>query len=230
MAKFIRKAKGQNLEVNWSKVLSIGIDLGDRVCHYVALDANGECVTAGRVPTTAEAFEATFGAIGSKTMAIETGTHSPWVSRLLKQLGHGVTVANSRKLRLIYENRNKNDNVDAEYLARLVRVDPKLLHPVEHRGEGAQEHIALLRSRNVLVQTRARLVTHVRGAVKSTGARVPACSVEAFVKRTRPVVPSTMRGALEPILLMIEQLGRRSPSSIVKSRSWPRMNTATRRC
>lgn len=206
MSKFIRKTKEQTVEVNWSNVLSIGIDLGDRVSQYVALDAAGECVAAGRVPTTAEAFAATFGGIGSKTIAIETGTHSPWVSRLLKQLDHDVTVANSRKLRLIYENRNKNDKVDAEYLARLVRVDPKLLHPVEHRSERAQEHIALLRSRNELVQTRARLVTHVRGVVKSTGARVPACSVEAFVKRARPLVPSTIRLALEPILLMIEQL------------------------
>lgn len=206
MAKSIRKAKGQSIEENWSKVLTIGIDLGDRVSHYVALDAAGECVSEGRVPTTAEAFSTMFGSIGSKTIAIETGTHSPWVSRLLTRLGHRVTVANSRRLRLIYENRNKNDKVDAEYLGRLVRVDPKLLHPVEHRGERAQEHVALLRSRHALVQTRARLITHVRGAVKSTGVRVPACSVEAFVKRARPVIPSTMRAALDPILFSIEQI------------------------
>ena len=119
MKKSIRKTTGQSIEVDWSMVVTIGIDLGDRISQYVALDGNGEHVTEGRVPTTAEAFEKRFGTIGSKVMAIETGTHSPWVCRLLRRLGHRVTVANSRKLRLIYENRRKNDKVDAEYLARL---------------------------------------------------------------------------------------------------------------
>lgn len=206
MKKSIRKTKGQSIEVDWNRVVSIGIDLGDRVSQYVALDSDGECQGAGRVPTTADAFETVFGSIGSKVIAIETGTHSPWVSRLLKKLGHEVTVANSRKLRLIYENRSKNDKVDADYLARLVRVDPKLLRPVEHRSEIAQHHIALLRSRQALVKARASLITLVRGLVKSTGHRVPRCSAEAFVKRAKPVVMPMMRAAIEPILTTIEQL------------------------
>jgi len=206
MKKSIRKTKGQNLEVNWSEATAIGIDLGDRISYYVALDSGGECVGAGRLPTSAEAFEATFGSIGAKSIAIETGTHSPWVSRLLKKLGHRVTVANSRKLRLIYENRNKNDKVDADYLARLVRVDPKLLSPVEHRDERAQQHLTLLHSRDVLIKTRSRLIAFVRGAVKSMGSRVPRCSAEAFVKRARPVVPPMLHAAIEPILSTLEQL------------------------
>ena len=142
MKKSIRKTKGQNIEVDWSSVVAIGIDLGDRVSHFAALDTDGERVGEGKLPTTLEAFEARFESIGSKSVAIETGTHSPWVSRLLKRLGHRVTVANSRRLRLIYENRNKNDSVDADYLARLVRIDPKLLKPVEHRSEDAQRYRA----------------------------------------------------------------------------------------
>ena len=206
MNKSIRKSKGQSIEVDWSAVAVIGIDLGDKISQYVALGANGECVSEGRVPTTADAFEKHFRSIGSKVMAIETGTHSPWVCRLLRRLGHQVTVANSRKLRLIYENRSKNDKVDAEYLARLVRVDPKLLSPVEHRSERAQQNVAVLHSRDLLVKTRSRLIVYVRGTVKTTGLRVPACSAEAFVKRARPVVPAALAGALEPILTAIEQL------------------------
>jgi hypothetical protein len=60
---------------------------------------------------------------------LEAGTHSPWVSRLLADLGHEVLVANPRRLRLIYENENKSDRVDAEYLARVGRLDPSLLAP-----------------------------------------------------------------------------------------------------
>lgn len=206
MKKSIRKTTGQSIEMDWGVVVVVGIDLGDRISQFVALDGDGQRVGEGRIPTTAEAFEKRFGSIGSKTMAIETGTHSPWVSRLLGRLGHRVTIANSRKLRLIYENRSKNDKVDAEYLARLVRVDPKLLHPVEHRDEVTQEHVALLRSRDALVKTRTRLITHVRGAVKATGVRVAQCSAEAFAKRARSVMPLSMSAALEPILTIIEQV------------------------
>lgn len=209
MKKSICKTTGKSIAVDWRTVVSIGIDLGDRISQYVALDCNGELVTESRLPTTAEAFQKRFGTIGAKLVAIETGTHSPWVCRLLRGMGHRVTVANSRKLRLVYENRRKNDKVDAEYLARLVRVDPKLLSPVEHRNEAAQQDVALLRSRDVLVKTRSRLIAHVRGAVKSTGTRVPSCSAEAFVKRAKPVVPSMMSDALEPILTAIEQLNSR---------------------
>lgn len=187
---------------------TIGIDLGDRMSQYVGLDDHGEVVTEGRVPTTVAAFEKLFGAMEPKLIAIETGTHSPWVSRLLKKLGHQVVVANSRKLRLVYENSHKSDRVDAEYLARLVRVDPKLLKPVNHRNERAQHHVMILRGRDVLVRSRARLITNVRGSVKSVGLRVPACSVEAFVKRAAAVIPATLKEAVGPVLAMIDQLNK----------------------
>jgi transposase len=53
----------------------------------------------------------------------------------LEECGHEVLVANSRKLRLIYSNKRKSDEVDAENLARLARVDPKLLYPLKHQGD-----------------------------------------------------------------------------------------------
>jgi len=186
----------------------IGIDLGDRASHFVGLNANGEVVAEGRVSTTAAAMAKEFGSIGPKVIAIETGTHSPWISRLLTQLGHRVVVANSRKLRLIYENRRKNDRVDAEYLARLVRMDPKLLEPVTHRSERDQQHLALFRSRDKLVRTRSGLITHIRGTVKAAGMRVPACSAEAFVKRAAPVISKELKAALDPVLRVIEHLNK----------------------
>jgi transposase len=53
----------------------------------------------------------------------------------LEECGHEVLVANSRKLRLIYSNKRKSDEVDAENLARLARVDPKLLYPLKHQDD-----------------------------------------------------------------------------------------------
>jgi transposase len=209
MKKSTSAAKRTTMESNnLNQAEVIGIDLGDRSSHFVGLNANGEVVAAGRVTTTATAMTGELGSIGPKVVAIETGTHSPWISRLLQQLGHRVVVANSRKLRLIYENRRKNDRVDAEYLARLVRMDPKLLEPITHRSERDQQHLSLLRSRDKLVRSRSSLITHVRGTVKSIGLRVPACSAEAFVKRATPVIPRELKAALDPALRTIQHLNK----------------------
>jgi transposase len=68
-----------------------------------------------------------FGGIPRSRIALETGMHSPWVSRLLSELGHEVIVAHARNVRLIGESRKKDDRLDARMLARLVRIDPQLL-------------------------------------------------------------------------------------------------------
>ena len=94
-------------------------------------------------------------------IAIEAGTHSPWASRVLEECAHEVLVANARKLRLIYANKRKTDEVDAENLARLARVDPKLLYPLKHRSEDSQANLAIVRARQALVGARTQLVNHV---------------------------------------------------------------------
>jgi transposase len=138
-------------------------------------------IEEGRLRTTPEAFRRRFASQRPMRIAIEAGTHSPWVSRLLEQeCDHEVLVANPRKMRLIYSNKRKTDEMDAENLARLARVDPKLLYPVRHRGEGSQAHLALIRSREALVGCPTQLVNHVRGAVKSFGHRLPKCPARSF--------------------------------------------------
>ncbi len=152
--------------------VTAGIDLGDRRSHVCLIDTrSGEVVEESRVPTTPKGFERRFSGCRPVRIAIEAGTHSPWVSRLLEACGHEVLVANARKLELIYGGGRKNDRLDAENLARLARLDPRLLSPIEHRGKAAQAHLAIVRSREALVGTRTKLVNHVRGAVKSFGAR-----------------------------------------------------------
>jgi transposase len=132
-----------------------GLDLGDRYSYLCLLDTeSGEVLEEGRLRTTPEALRRRFASEPSLRIAIETGTHSPWASRVLGELGHEVLVANARKLRLIYANKQKTDQIDAENLARLARLDPKLLYPLKHRGEDSQAHMALIRSRQALVDCR----------------------------------------------------------------------------
>ena len=92
---------------------------------------------------------------------------------LEEECGHEVLVANARKLRLIYASKRKTDEIDAENLARLARLDPKLLYPLKHRSEDSQAHLAIIRSRAMRWSVaRTQLVNHVRGAVKSFGGSI----------------------------------------------------------
>ena len=75
--------------------------------------------------------------------------HSPWVSRLLEELGHEVIVAHARNVRLIGESRKKDDRLDARTLARLARIDPQLLAPVKHRSRQAQADLMVIRARAI---------------------------------------------------------------------------------
>jgi transposase len=187
--------------------VTAGLDLGDKYSYLCLIDTHsGEVVEEGRLRTTPEALRRRFASEPSLRIAIETGTHSPWVSRLLEGCGHEVLVANARKLRLIYANKRKTDEIDAENLARLARLDPKLLYPVRHRGEDSQAHMALIRSRQALVGCRTQLVNHVRGALKSFGARLPKCPARSFHKRAAEHIPEALRPALEPVLEQIASL------------------------
>jgi transposase len=162
--------------------MTAGLDLGDKYSYLCLIDQqSGEVIEEGKLRTTPEAFRRRFGSEQPPMrIAIEAGTHSPWASRVLEECGHEILVANARKLRLIYANKQKTDEVDAENLARLARVDPKLLHPLKHRGEESQAHMAIIRSREALVGCRTQLVNHVRGAVKSFGARLSKCPARSF--------------------------------------------------
>lgn len=193
-------------ELSKAEGLTVGLDLGDRVSHFVVLDTEGRIVEEGGVATTEPALKKQFASRPPIRIAIETGTHSPWVSRHLTGYGHEVLVANSRKLRLIYENPNKDDRVDARYLARLARFEPALLCPVQHRDAKAQTDMALLRSRDALVSARTLLVNHVRGTMKSFGQRLPACSTDCFSKTASRQVPELLKHSLFPVLEQVRSL------------------------
>jgi transposase len=190
--------------------MTAGLDLGDKYSYLCLIDTvSGEVIEEGRLRTTPEAFGRRFASEQPMRIAIEAGTHSPWVSRVLEECGHQLLVANARKLRLIYANKQKTDEIDAENLARLARLDPKLLYPLKHRGEESQAHMAIIRSREALVSARTQLVNHVRGAVKSFGGRLPKCPAVSFHKRVPEHFPEALRPALGPILEQIGSLTQR---------------------
>jgi transposase len=186
--------------------MTIGMDLGDQHSRYCRLSNDGEVVKEHQVATTRKALTQVFGGKGRARIAIEVGTHSPWVSRLLEQLGHEVIVANPRQVKLISANSRKNDRVDAQTLARLARIDPQLLRPIHHRGERAQMDLMKIRVRAVLVEERTALVNSMRGLTKSVGERLTGCDADQMSEEQLALLPAGLRETLQPLARQVESL------------------------
>jgi len=189
--------------------LTIGVDLGDRWSCYCVLDEAGEILLEQKVATTPEAMKQIFEKIPRSLIAMETGTHSPWVSRLLTELGHKVIVAHAQKVQLITKSSRKDDRHDARTLARLARIDPELLGPVRHRSAKAQIHLTVIRARAELVSARTALVNAARGMVKSYGQRLPKCGTQQVSRELTAGLKAELREVLEPLLQEIESLNER---------------------
>jgi transposase len=186
--------------------MTIGLDIGDKTSRYCVLDESGEVQAEGSVATTKKAMAEKFGCVEHCRVAIEVGSHSPWLSRLLSSLGHEVIVANARQVELISASSRKDDRMDAQVLARLARVDPQLLRPIRHRGEKAQADLLGIRVRSALVEARTSLVNAARGLAKGMGVRVPCCDADSLsVEQTRGL-PEKLSEHLKPLLEEVESL------------------------
>jgi transposase len=184
---------------------TIGCDLGDKQSALCVLQADGAMERPKSIATTREGFRQFFTRPRAHVV-IEVGAHSRWVSALLDELGHKVTVANPRRVKLISQNAKKTDEVDAELLARLGRVDVELLAPVQHRGTESQADLAVPKARDALVACRAKLVNVCRGMAKSFGTRLPKCSAASFHRQAWEHVPEELRPALAPIFKALQAL------------------------
>ena len=141
--KKISTVRAFSIEILKEQKLTIGVDLGDRWSFYCVLDEAGKIILEQKVATTPQAIKQTLGKMPRSLIALETETHSPWVSRLLTELGHEVLVAHAQKVELITKSNRKDDRHDARTLARLARIDPELLGPVRHRSVQAQIHLTV---------------------------------------------------------------------------------------
>jgi transposase len=196
--------------------MTVGLDLGDQYSHYCLLNEESEVIEEGRMRSTEEGFRRHFEGEQRQRIGMECGTHSPWVSRLLKSLGHQVIVANARELASISGSKTKNDRNDAEQLARLAAADPKLLSPLVHRSTERQQDLNLIRARATLVGARTMIVNALRGLVKSGGGRLPACSTKSFPIRVGSSIPPTLAAVAVPLIEQIILLNRQIDSMEVQ--------------
>jgi len=190
----------------------IGLDLSDKKARFAELDpdpTSEEILAEGTVPLTEIGLRKRLGERARCRIALEVGAQSPWVSRLLAGFGHEVLVANPRQIALIFRNHRKTDRLDAENLARLARVDRRLLRPIVHRSAGTHADLVQIRARDLFVRQRTAAINFVRGELKADGVRVAPCSAETFARKAWVVLPDSLRPALGPALLEIARLTQR---------------------
>jgi transposase len=180
--------------------------LGDRFSQVCGLLEDGTIGVEDRIASRKEALRLYFRRFTPLRVVCEVGTFSPWVKPLLEELGHQVLVANPRKLRALYSSGKKSDVIDARMLARVGRMDPELLGPIHHRRLETQADLAVLRARALLVQARTKLVNHVRGVVKSMGARLPSCSTPRVHQLPLTEFPEAIRPAITPLLITLASI------------------------
>ena len=175
--------------------------------QFCELNAAGDIVDEGRRkldrPTLSKFLAAR--APGAR-VAFETGSHSAWVRDLVQHMGHQAVVANARELEAVTGRSHRTDHHDARQLARLARVDPALLNPVELRGTSEQADLFVIRARAVLVEARTMLINFARGITKTLGHRLAASVSHRFAERVRTAVPEALQPALFPILDVLEEI------------------------
>jgi transposase len=186
--------------------LTIGLDLGDQTTRYCIVDEEANVVSEEQLPTTRAGLDSLFAKMPASRIALEVGTHSPWVSRHLTSMGHEVIVANSHKVRLITQSVRKSDRIDARQLARLARADPKLLSPIRHRGEEAQRDLAVIRGRAELMTARTQLINSARGLVKPMGERLKKCDADQVSAGLGATLSEGAQTAVGPLLKSVEAI------------------------
>lgn len=180
-----------------------GIDVHSKSSEVVIVDERGERSDGARISTTESSLRRWFGGRAPMVICLEAGGQSAWVARILTSLGHDVVVANPARVRLIAEATLKNDQVDAETLARLVRADRRLLCPIIHRSADTQRQRGVLRARRALVNARATCLNTSRGILRSFGFRTPSRTAERLAAS---LVDSQIPEALVAVVAPLVQL------------------------
>ena len=162
--------------------LTVGVDLGDQESHYCILGLEGETLAEGQLRTTQEDFATFFQGLNAARVVVEVGTHSAWVQEVICSCRHEVLVANPRLMDRSKRRKRKNDRIDANKLARLGRVDPESLYPIQRRSREVRQDLVMLRAHDALVAARTQIINTTRGLVKSMARGYPSVPAGASHK------------------------------------------------
>jgi transposase len=176
------------------------IDLHMRYSQIRILDEAGAVLCDRRVPTSPERLTQVFAGHGSMRILLETGTESEWVAQALETAGHDVIVADPNYAPM-YGERTRRVKTDRRDVAALAEANRHGWYRATHRVSPAQrETRQILRSRRLLVQQRASLVSLIRSLLRQAGYRLPSGSCETIPARlARLTVPPALADTLAPL-------------------------------
>lgn len=186
---------------------TIGVDLGDRKSHYFALNSLTGEMSEGELPMDPQGFRQKCRRLPRGRVILEVGAQSRWTKSALEKEGFEVMVVDARQLDLLTKSGKKTDRADAKLLAKLGAADTTLhlLNPVHHRSDEKQRDLMVTRSRRRLVEMRTGLINHIRGEVKTYGARLPTSDADQFHK-LQGEVPAAISDILGVLFTQIESL------------------------
>ncbi len=187
-----------------------GIDVHVKSSQVTVVDDEGEVLERATLPTSRTALGRWFGGRPAMRILLEASGSSPWVSRVLKGLGHDVGVVDPRRVRMVAESTLKTDRIDADTLAELARLRMRLRTLVWQRSESSQLQRGHLRIRRALVEARARFIVTVRGLLRSFGVRVASCRADRFAARCEvTAMGPELADIVAPLLAAIRDLNER---------------------
>ena len=190
-----------------TKKIYVGFDVSEKKITTFAICGQKTSKGSPEITNDPEAiqqFLSMFPSPKDVCVVMETGTHSLWMSRLIKELGFEVIVAHARDLALIYGADKKNDKLDAEKLARLAQADKKLLHPVEHMTMERQDDLMVIKARDLVVKQKSQIICTIRGLLRSHGCKMIEAQYTAdSIKKCYSDLPAEVGCVLAPLLQQI---------------------------
>ena len=197
--------------MNSNAKLTIGMDMSDKTSELCALTVERQVdqrATVAMSPPALHKFFSKFKVPSRVTIVMEAGTHSPWVSDQLAEMGFGVVVADPRRIKAIWGSHNKSDKLDAETLARLGQSELDLLNQVYHKDHQQRVDLLQIKCRDGLVKSRTALINQVRGLLKSLGGRIPSTSPASFPKVARSSMPAELKAVFSELLKALDAINK----------------------
>ena len=177
------------------KKIYVGFDVSEKTIEVFAVcgtETSKGCCKIDNNQDAIKKFLSEFKDPKRVCVVMETGTHSLWMSELIEKLGFEVIVAHARDLALIYRSDKKNDQLDAEKLARL------------HMTLERQTDLTVLKARDLVVRQRTQLINTIRGLLRAAGHKLIEEEYSTrTIKKCCSALPEYMRPAIMPLLQQI---------------------------
>jgi len=154
-------------------MIHVGVDLHQRFCYMTALDARGKKLQAGAVSNERAALRRYFRQFAGQgvQVAVEACGFWPAFREVVEPAVERLVLVHPQRVKAIAWAKLKNDRVDAETLAHLLRCD---LLPESWKADRAtQARRQQVRLRATLVRQRTRLKNQVHAVLHQQGLRSP---------------------------------------------------------